>query len=672
MNAAPHDDTCPHFSVLGIDEICDRFEDSLKRGERPKIEDSLVGCPDSARTSLLRELIKLECHYQREDFRKRFPDLDPAVLRALSAPVDEPPSTGGDRYTLVAFHAKGGMGRVSIYYDGEMHRRIAVKELHDDHASNMEVLKRFLQEARVTGRLDHPNIVPVYDLVKPTPDRTPFYTMRFVKGRTLSEATGLYHGKRLGGHAVALDLLTLLNAFVSVCQTVAYAHTQGVVHRDLKGGNVVLGDFGEVIVLDWGLAKLLDAAGGSEECFGQIPDGAPPEHTLQGVVKGTPSFLAPEQAAGRNDLVGPQTDVYGLGAILYEILSGRPPFSGSSIAAILELIGNSDPEPPTALVPGVPTALESVCLRAMAKSPSDRHSSAGELADEVQRWLAEAAERSRAHQERERFFNLSIDVLCTIGSDGVFQQSNPSWEKTLGWNRAELMATGYLDFVHPDDREAMGKEVDAIAGGATQAAFENRFRHKDGGYRWMSWTATPIRVEKLVYAVGRDVTARKDAETALLRSQERFDLAVRGSGDGLWDWDRETGESYYSPRWKSMIGYEDTEIAHDITEWETRLHPEDRAAALAAIRSCTEGAATTYEVEYRFRHKDGSYRWILDRGLAVRSDAGVSRMAGSHTDITVQKRLEQQLREGERRHQSALAEMTAEFARYRVEGEGLK
>jgi PAS domain S-box-containing protein len=136
----------------------------------------------------------------------------------------------------------------------------------------------------------------------------------------------------------------------------------------------------------------------------------------------------------------------------------------------------------------------------------------------------------------------------------------------------------------------------------------------------------------LAYAVGRDVTEQKEAEDSLRRSQERFELAVRGSGVGLWDWDRETGESYYSPRWKAMIGYEDHEIPHGFAEWESRLHPDDCGRALAALRACTAGTSDEYEVEYRLRHKDGSYVWVLDRGAAVRNAAGVvTRMAGSHT-----------------------------------------
>lgn len=664
MNPSPSSvETLHSVPARQVDEVCDRFESACKAGEQPRIEDYLNECPAQVRRALLHYLIQLEEYYRREDYRRRFPELDPSAPGNGPTESGAPGSVARNRYDLVAFHAEGGMGRVSVYYDREMCRRVALKELHPDRATCPEVLRRFLLEAQITGRLQHPSIVPVYELVKPAPGEVPFYTMRFVNGVTLTEAIHTYHEKRHRGAAVAIDLLTLLNAFVSVCQTIAYAHSQGVIHRDLKGSNVVLGDFGEVIVLDWGLAKLMNSSGGAPEAPSGPSESETHEHTLQGTIKGTPVYISPEAAAGRTDLIGPCTDVYGLGAILYEILVGRPPFVGSTVMETIRQVLNDAPVRPAAIVPDVPVELETACLRALSKNLDDRFGSASELAARVQMWLAESANRSRARLERERFFNLSLDVLCTIGADGHFKQLNPVWEDTLGWTRDELMARAYSEFVHPDDRNAMHLEISAIAGGAIRPAFENRFRHKDGSYRWVSWTASLIQGEQLVYAVGRDVTERKNAEVALRRSQERFELAVRGSGDGLWDWDRETGESYYSPQWKSMIGYEDHEIAHDIAEWETRLHPDDRERALAAIRSCTEGGETAYEVEYRFRHKDGSYRWILDRGVAVRNAAGVTRMAGSHTDVTERKRMEQELRESELRHQAARAEMAAELAR---------
>src|SRR5262249_19595138 len=156
-------------------------------------------------------------------------------------------------------------------------------------------------------------------------------------------------------------------------------------------------------------------------------------HTADGQVKGTLPYMAPEQAAGRVDLIGWRTDVYGLGATLYEVLTGRPPFKGGEVAEVLRQVCEEEPGPPRQARAEVPPALEALCLKALAKRPEERHDSASELARQVQQWLAASAERSRAEQERERFFNLSRDLLCTIGFDGHFKQLNLAWQQTLGW-----------------------------------------------------------------------------------------------------------------------------------------------------------------------------------------------------------------------------------------------
>ena len=161
-------------------------------------------------------------------------------------------SDARERYTLTHLHAKGGMGRVWLARDGALGRQIALKELRPDQSDNTIVCSRFLYEAKITAQLEHPGIVPVYELGE---GDAPYYTMRFVRGRTLSEAIRAYHKKRAAGEADSVGLNDLLMAFVGVCHAVAYAHSRGIIHRDLKGQNVVLGDFGEVIVLDWGLAK---------------------------------------------------------------------------------------------------------------------------------------------------------------------------------------------------------------------------------------------------------------------------------------------------------------------------------------------------------------------------------------------------------------------------------
>jgi WD40 repeat protein/serine/threonine protein kinase len=311
-------------------------------------------------------------------------------------PVSRPDGEPDDRYTLTRLHAVGGIGQVWLAYDAALGREVALKELRPERAEDPSFGARFLHEARVTGQLQHPGIVPVYEMVRGTPDpnassaeEQPFYTMRFVQGRTLTEATQTYHAKRQAGTAGPLDLIALLNAFVSVCHTVAYAHSRGVIHRDLKGQNVVLGDYGEVIVLDWGFAKLVGAPDDAAPGLPAGPLPSLPDHTLHGQVIGTPAYMAPEQAAGNPGEIDCRTDVYGLGAILYEILTGRPPFTGADAAEVLRQARHGTPPCPRDVSGGVPPALEAVCLRALARRPAERYASAAELARDVQHWLGD-------------------------------------------------------------------------------------------------------------------------------------------------------------------------------------------------------------------------------------------------------------------------------------------
>ncbi len=326
----------------------------------------------------------------------------------LSTVAYQPGSRG--RYTLARMHAKGGIGQVWLARDGDLGRDVALKELRSERSGDPAVLSRFVEEAKITGQLEHPGIVPVYELSKHSQNQQPFYTMRFVRGRTLSEASKAYHQKRLAGQAGALDLRGLLGAFVAVCNAVAYAHSRGVIHRDLKGHNVVLGDFGEVMVLDWGLAKVVGTTGpdgqglAADESLRHRAEPAsttsatPPvmlqefgsrDQTLPGEVLGTPGYMAPEQAEGRLDRIDHRTDVYGLGAILYEILTGQAPFASSATSVGLTRVIHEPALRPRQAVASTPPALEAVCLKALAKQPQERYSSADELAHEIERFLAD-------------------------------------------------------------------------------------------------------------------------------------------------------------------------------------------------------------------------------------------------------------------------------------------
>jgi tRNA A-37 threonylcarbamoyl transferase component Bud32/tetratricopeptide (TPR) repeat protein len=314
----------------------------------------------------------------------------PARGHVLLTTIAREPDAG-ERYTVTRLHATGGIGRVWLARDGSLGRDVALKDLRPERAANPTVWGRFLREAQITGQLEHPGIVPVYELGR-RDDGQPFYTMRFVRGRTLREAVAAYQQKRERRELGPLDLRELLTAFVGVCNAIAYAHSKGVVHRDLKPANVVLGEFGEVMVLDWGLAKNV-----ADEQPTDAPSAASQERTstesasqtLEGQVLGTPAYMAPEQAEGRLADIDARTDVYGLGAILYEVLTGKPPFTGATTEEVLSRVRGLLPDLPCAVVADTPRALEAVCLKALAKKSADRYQTATALADDVQHFMAD-------------------------------------------------------------------------------------------------------------------------------------------------------------------------------------------------------------------------------------------------------------------------------------------
>ncbi|MGE3803728.1 MAG: serine/threonine protein kinase [Gemmataceae bacterium] len=309
------------------------------------------------------------------------------------------------RYERKDLHAEGGLGCIYVVRDKLLEREVALKEIGPKQASQPEAWRRFVREAQVTGQLEHPNIVPVYELSQRQDDGRPFYTMKLVRGQTLREKIAEYH-RRLGEtrsidyirlpeemhrraeEERAVEFGRLLEACVSICQAVAYAHSRGVIHRDLKPDNVVLGNFGEVVVLDWGLAKMVDQPDDSSQDSISLSAHVAPTETMTGRILGTPAYMAPEQAEGRADLIGPRTDIYGLGAILFEIITGQPPHDGKLTVDVINKIITGPTPRARKRSAGANRALEAICGHAMAKDPQDRYGDARELAADLQRFLA--------------------------------------------------------------------------------------------------------------------------------------------------------------------------------------------------------------------------------------------------------------------------------------------
>jgi serine/threonine-protein kinase len=321
---------------------------------------------------------------------------DPRVSCVLSPTPEEAfrraetldrPAGERSRYTFSRKQGEGGLGQVWVAHDGDLNREVALKEILPERAGSEEAGRRIRREAQVTGQLEHPNIVPVYELGRRPEDGEPYYTMRLIRGRGLDTAIAQYHKRRNQAKEEPLDLPDLLRAFVGVCEAIAFAHARGVIHRDLKPANVVLGDYGEAVVLDWGLAKVIGRPEKDDHPEIAFSEEARAGATQPGWQPGTPAYMAPEQALGRHDLIGTATDIYGLGTILFEILAGGPPHRGNDTAELLRAIGRDESPRARAAERSADPALDAVAARAMARDRADRYASAKELANEVKLWL---------------------------------------------------------------------------------------------------------------------------------------------------------------------------------------------------------------------------------------------------------------------------------------------
>jgi WD40 repeat protein len=300
--------------------------------------------------------------------------------------TDPPPALDRDdrpeqRYTVEAEHARGGIGVILRARDARLDREIAIKELAS--TANPRLITRFLRETRITARLQHPGIVPVYDAGR-WADGAPYYSMKLVSGRTLRA--------ELDARPALDDRLALVPNVLTVAEAIGFAHAEGVIHRDLKPDNIMVGAFGETVVLDWGLAKDLRAGEPAAD-----PADAPgsADTTRLGAVLGTPAYMAPEQARG--EPVDERADVWAIGAILYHLLAAAPPFTGASSEEVVARVAG-EPAPPIAeRAPGAPRDLVAIVDKAMARDPANRYANAKGLAGDLARFLTGQLVGARAY-----------------------------------------------------------------------------------------------------------------------------------------------------------------------------------------------------------------------------------------------------------------------------------
>jgi serine/threonine-protein kinase len=347
---------------------------------------------------------------------------------------------------------RGGMGIVLVCRDNRLGRALAVKVLRPEHRDNSVAQQRFLEEAQITAQLQHPGIVPVHQVGR-LPDGRPYFTMKLVRGQTLAD---LLKARAEPGQ----DLPRWLAVFQRVCQALAYAHDCRVVHRDLKPANVMVGAFDEVQVMDWGLAKVLTGgAAGKEPAKGHdihtVRTGAPEMASQAGALLGTPAYMAPEQARGEVDRVDARCDVFGLGAILCEILTGRPPYGGATLEEVARQARQGELSDACARLEGCGADEELVRLaqRCLAADPAGRPGDAGEVARAVTAYLTSVQERLRraeaeraAAQARARAERRARrwTVVAAVAALAVVVLGGGGW---WWWHQRAVAATAQVDLL---------------------------------------------------------------------------------------------------------------------------------------------------------------------------------------------------------------------------------
>ncbi len=390
---------------VSIFDLLAKWESAQHRGEEVSLEKLCAEAPQllpelkekvAALNSMARMVETLDT---QDDVTKR--------TQKISADVGKPrgwseaPISTQSRYQFVKWHAKGGLGEVLVAHDTTLGRDVAIKVVKAAYENDERCKRRFLKEAEVTGRLEHPGVAPVYGLGG-SEGGPPCYAMRFIEGETLGDAATRFHLERktLAATESHFRLRQLMTRFVSVCNTIAYAHSREVVHRDLKPANILLGSYGETFVIDWGLAKTLKQNVDGNDEGATLSDDGPisgldspldkegPALTQHNDIVGTPVYMSPEQAQP-GEAVGKPADIYGLGATLYFVLTGQPPVQDVSLGKIIDKVRAGQITKPRAVSSAPDAKLEAICLKAIAKRPEERYASAQGLADDLEHWLAD-------------------------------------------------------------------------------------------------------------------------------------------------------------------------------------------------------------------------------------------------------------------------------------------
>jgi hypothetical protein len=582
-----------------IDRLCDQFEKAWKQafagGPRPSLEQCLAEEQGPERLNLLRELVALELFYRRRlgetpqatEYRTRFPELDPAWLdRELAAAAPRPGETQDSYatlppgvppaaltvwpavpgYEIEAELGRGGMGVVYRARQTALSRTVALKMILAGSHAGPEELARFRVEAEAIARLQHPNIVQIYEVGEH--EGKPFFSLESCPGGSLD--------KKLAGTPLpAAEAARLVATLAGAMQA---AHERHIVHRDLKPANVLLGADEAPKITDFGLAKKLDTAG----------------QTGTGAILGTPSYMAPEQAAGNKD-VGPLADVYALGAILYECLTGRPPFKAATAIDTLLQVMETDPVAPRLLNPAAGRDLETICLKCLAKDSAKRYASAGELADDLGRYLRDEPIRARrpglgeragrwVRKNKRSVVQVSVvALLATVLMLGTLFGGRAYVASREGWLHLDTDGPALTAEVFKGEEEG-GELVTRFTVPTAEPVrlWEGTYRVRlsKPGLLSQTWRLLVERGATHRYQVGlnerqmwapRELPARHTLQTVMVGDQADLVLIEQAPEKGtmLWRLAGTTGE----PRWSAGLGVKQKPRGFNGEQWKLLSDP---------------------------------------------------------------------------------------------------
>ena len=437
-----------------------------------------------------------------------------------------------ERWRLVRKLATGGIGEIWIATDLLFNREVAVKRLRKETAMLASVQRRFIYEAKITAQMCHPGTVHILDLVEDGPRS--FYVMSLVKGQTLWRRIMNFHqASRANESLWYTDLVEMLRIWTMVTNTIAFAHANGVLHRDLKSDNIIVGDYGQVTVIDWGLAKAIaepETESETDTNHSQIDANAYLESTfaldarrgtVYGARLGTPAFMAPEQARGDITAIDERTDIYALSAMLYEILTGRTPYDGEGPEEMMRAVQFDALVPPKSLVPEIPEQLDEICRKGLAKESDERFQTAGELAIAVESWMSQEAMRRQSDKARQQLFEMSDDLMLIFDQELRITWANEAWQRLLGWDPEKMVGERPEKWTRDDRCDDGTRDIDflkQLSQGETVTGIRRKSLTTDGNEHWFSWTATPVTDEGISVAIGRDI------DDLVKKSQELDDM----------------------------------------------------------------------------------------------------------------------------------------------------